>query len=489
MRILIVDDIAENLLLLGTLLEGDGHEAVPARNGEEALARLKEGAFAMIVSDILMPVMDGFQLCRACKSDPEWRNIPFLFYTATYTEKSDEAFALALGADRFVVKPQEPEKLLEIIHEVLKSTEGVSRSGGESAAMDEKCYLATHSQRVIRKLEKKMTELAGVNLALRESEEKYRLVVDNAAEAILIAQQGLIQFANPGCSRLIGYSEEELLSRPFAEFVHPEDRDLLIERHRMRSAGQQVPDVYPFRIVTREGTVKWVEIHAVVITWQKRPATLNFFSDITERKQSGEALAVSLERLRKTLGGTVQAIAMVVETRDPYTAGHQRRVADLAHAIGAAMGLDEDRIEGLRMAGQIHDIGKISVPAEILSKPCTLSPIEFGLIKVHPQAGYDILRGIDFPWPIDQIILQHHERMDGTGYPEGLKGGEILLMARILTVADVVEAMAFHRPYRPGFGIDVALEEIASGKGVLYDPDAVEACVRLFREQRYEWVI
>jgi len=193
----------------------------------------------------------------------------------------------------------------------------------------------------------------------------------------------------------------------------------------------------------------------------------------------------SVDRLRKALGGTVQAIASVVETKDPYTAGHQRRVADLARAMGTELGLSPDQIEGLRMAGIIHDIGKISVPAEILSTPRRLTPIEFSLIKMHSQSGYDILKDVDFPWPIARMVLEHHERMDGSGYPNGLTGNDILLESRVLAVANVVEAMATHRPYRPALGLEAALEEINLKKGILYDPDVVSVCLKLFHDKNF----
>ncbi len=192
-----------------------------------------------------------------------------------------------------------------------------------------------------------------------------------------------------------------------------------------------------------------------------------------------------LEKLDASLDHAVTAIAGTVEMRDPYTAGHQRRVAELACAIAREMGLDADRIQGLRMAGIVHDIGKIHVPAEILANPGKLSDAEFEIIKTHPRAGYEILRSIDFPWPVADIVLQHHEKLDGSGYPNGLREPDILLEARILTVADVVEAMASHRPYRPGFGIFPALQEISRYKGRLYDAAVADACLRLFLEKGY----
>jgi len=206
-----------------------------------------------------------------------------------------------------------------------------------------------------------------------------------------------------------------------------------------------------------------------------------------ERDLAQDKVQQQLAQLQDSLEDTMRAIAAIVEMRDPYTAGHQVRVADLAAAIAKQIGLSEEQAHVIHLAGTVHDLGKINVPAEILSKPGKLTDLEFGLIKVHPQAGYDILKGIDFPWPIAQMVLQHHERLDGSGYPQGLKGDAILLEARILAVADVVEAISAHRPYRPGLGIDVAMEEITKNREIFYDPQAVDACVALFREQGYSF--
>lgn len=206
-----------------------------------------------------------------------------------------------------------------------------------------------------------------------------------------------------------------------------------------------------------------------------------------ERDQAVADHQHALEKLGAVLEDTVQAIAATVEKRDPYTAGHQRRVADLAAAIGGELGLPHERIFAIHLAGVVHDLGKISIPAEILSKPGRLNDIEYSLIKQHPQAGYDILKEVDFPWPLAQFVLQHHERLDGSGYPGGLKGDEILLEARIIAVADVIEAMSSHRPYRPGLGMETALAEVSENRGTLYDADVVDAALRLFREQDYHF--
>jgi len=221
--------------------------------------------------------------------------------------------------------------------------------------------------------------------------------------------------------------------------------------------------------------------------------TTNFLAEVANDIALGvhalrqdKRLHATLASLRKSLDGTVETVARMVELRDPYTAGHERRVAQLACAIGKEMKLSERQVEGLRVIGYLHDIGKIAVPAEILSKPSQLTEIEHAMVKAHAQTGYDILKDLEFPWPVAEAVLQHHERLDGSGYPQGLKAPDIILEARILMVADVVEAMASHRPYRASLGLDAAIDELTN-KGPLYDPDVVTACVRLFAEHRFSF--
>jgi putative two-component system response regulator len=203
-------------------------------------------------------------------------------------------------------------------------------------------------------------------------------------------------------------------------------------------------------------------------------------------RESEERLQITNENLLVALHGIIQAMGAVVETRDPYTAGHQRRVARLAGEIGRLSGMTEQAIEGLVLASAIHDIGKIGVPSEILSKPLKLSAVEFEIVKTHSKAGYEIIRNIEFPWPIAEIVYQHHEKINGSGYPRGLAGNDMLLESKVLVVADVVEAISSHRPYRPALGIDVALEELAANRGILYDPNAVDVCSMLFKEKKYD---
>jgi len=214
---------------------------------------------------------------------------------------------------------------------------------------------------------------------------------------------------------------------------------------------------------------------------------IGILRDITERRQSEEERKQSFERLRKNLEETVYALASAVEMRDPYTAGHQQRVTYLACAIAREIGLSTDQVDGIRMAGVVHDIGKILVPSEILSKPGRLTEIDHSMIKTHPNVGYDILKTIEFPYPVAQIVLQHHERMDGSGYPAGLSGEDILMEARILAVSDVVEAIASRRPYRAALGLNKALKEISKKKGILYYTEAVDACLKLFKEKAFRF--
>jgi PAS domain S-box-containing protein len=331
-----------------------------------------------------------------------------------------------------------------------------------------------------------ITERKRAEEALQQSEEKYRTLVENAAEAILVAQDGMLKFVNRMAIEIIGYSEQELRSSPFLEFIHPDDREMVGERYLRRLGGEVSIPRYAFRLINKDGSIKWVEIDAVLVAWEGKPATLNFLSDITERKEAEDKLQHTLNSLRKAVSATTQVLVSAVEARDPYTSGHQTRSADLARAIATEMKLSQDKIEGVRVAGTIHDIGKLSIPAEILSKPSKLTDIEFSLIKEHPKKGYEILKDVESPWRLADIVYQHHERMNGSGYPRNLRGDDILMEARILAVADVVEAMASHRPYRPSLGIDAAMEEIEKNRGILYDIDVADTCLRLFRENGYQ---
>jgi putative nucleotidyltransferase with HDIG domain len=215
--------------------------------------------------------------------------------------------------------------------------------------------------------------------------------------------------------------------------------------------------------------------------------TARLHREAERRKQAEKELLRGHEHLQETFAATINALALTIESKDPYTAAHQQWVTQLACTIAGIMDLAKEQVDGIRMAGLIHDIGKMRVPIEFLNKPGRLSEIEYNAIKMHPQSGYDIVREIRFPWPVAQIVLQHHERMDGSGYPQGLSGQQILLEARILAVADVVESMASPRPYRDVYGIEIALAEILKNRGILYDPDVVDACLKAFQENGFQF--
>jgi PAS domain S-box-containing protein/putative nucleotidyltransferase with HDIG domain len=320
--------------------------------------------------------------------------------------------------------------------------------------------------------------------ALRDSERQLRLVTDQVTDVIWSMDfQGNFTFITPSAERMLGYTVGEMLSLNLSHIITPESYTMAMDRiSKGMELEKREPIILEMQQVCKDGSKKWCEITAIFSTdYDNRPSgIIGVTRDISERKRSEEKLQRSYDKLRDTMIATVNTLASTVEMRDPYTAGHQRRVTILACAMAEEMGLTEEQFDGLRMAGLVHDIGKFSVPVEILNKPGRISEIEFNIIKVHPQAGYNILKKIEFPWPVAQIVLQHHERLDGSGYPQGLKNGGIMLEAKILAVADVVEAMASHRPYRPALSIEVALEEIAKNRGILYDPDVADVCSRLF---------
>jgi PAS domain S-box-containing protein/putative nucleotidyltransferase with HDIG domain len=328
-----------------------------------------------------------------------------------------------------------------------------------------------------------ITERNRAEAELRENEEKYRSVAERANDGIAIIQDGILKYVNPALTKMGGYTVEEVFDTPMKIYIHPDDRSQAVEAYKRRISGdKQISVGYQTRLLHKNGGAIDVEVSGSVITYHGKPADLAIIRDITERKHAEEALQLSYQQLRETFISTVNALASTVEMKDPYTAGHQRWTAQLACAIAAEMGLAQEQIEGIRMAGLIHDIGKINIPVEILGKPGHLSEVQYDMIKIHPQVGRDILREIKFPWPVAEIVFQHHERFNGSGYPQGLPGDAILLEARILAVADTVEAMASHRPYRVAHGIDMALTEISQNRGALFDPQVVDCCLRIFEK-------
>jgi PAS domain S-box-containing protein len=321
---------------------------------------------------------------------------------------------------------------------------------------------------------------------LRAAEEQFRGLVEQSITGIYIIQDGKFAYVNPRFAEIRGFaSADELIGRDPMALIAEKDRNIVMENNRRLLAGETRNLSYSFTALRQDGSTIEVGAHATGATYRGRAAIIGMMQDISEKMRAEEEIRQYIKRLKSAFMSTVEVATSLSEMRDPYTAGHERRVAQLATAIGAELGFDENRLEGMRVAGHLHDVGKITIPAEILSKPGKLSTIEFRLIQAHPEAGYEVLRRVAFPWPVAEVAHQHHERMDGSGYPQGLKGEAILLEARVMAVADVVEAMSSHRPYRPGLGIDKALAEIERGSGSAYDPVVVDACLKLFREKGY----
>jgi len=315
-------------------------------------------------------------------------------------------------------------------------------------------------------------------------EEVFAAIANTTPSAIIICREKFI-YVNAAVERVTGYSAKELKKMYVWDVVHPQMKELVKERFRDRMAGKAIAPRYEIKILNKKGKEVWIDLTTRIVQYENKPAILGTALDISNTKFTEEALKESLAKLTRILEEIVSTLSSVIELRDPYTAGHQRRVSRLASAMAMEMDLSEDQIEGIRIAGLLHDVGKVATPTEILNKPGPLSEIEFSIIKTHPQVGYEILEKIEFPWPIAQIVLQHHEKLDGSGYPNGLKGKDILLEAKVLAVADVVEAMASHRPYRASLGIEKAIKDIENARGKLYEPSVVDACVKLIKKKKF----
>jgi len=443
---LIVDDDADFRENFSEILRKEGYVPETAATGREALKHAGENEFAVALIDLRLGDMSGLDVLKGIKErSPMTEGI----FVTGYASQSSAIDAVNLHAYRYVEKPFDVGKLLGMIR---------------------------------RAVEKR--ELAR---AFQESEERYRALFEGSRDAIFITSErnGFIEL-NQACLDLLGYCRAELMQmRPGDIFLDPGDFRQ-IERE-MRDRGYVKDYEAAFRRSDGKGVTCLISSTGRLANDGSVREYQTIVKDITRQKQNQQRLEKTLEMLRGNLNRVIKLVSHVVEKKDLYTAGHQRRVTDLARTIAQEMDLPGTQIDAIRMAGSIHDIGKISVPAEILNKPGHLSEIEMSLLKVHSRIGYDILKEIDWSYPIPEIVLQHHERMDGSGYPQGLSGEEIVLEARILGVADVVESMNSHRPYRPSLGVEKALEEIAKNRGILYDADVVDACLRLFREKGFQW--
>lgn len=327
---------------------------------------------------------------------------------------------------------------------------------------------------------------------LRQSEEKFRGIVSSAQDAIiLIDDQNLVCFWNDAAEHIFGYTQAEAEGQNLGELIIPERLRKThakgLKKFIKTGKGPVIGLVNELPAMRKDGSEFICENSISAVWLDGKWNAIGIVRDITERKQAEQERVEYTARLKDSMIHTVQAMSHTIEERDPYTAGHQRRVAELAMALGKALQLQEDCIEGLYFSGLIHNIGYIHIPGEIISRPGKLHAAEFEIIKSHCQVGSEIIRDADLPWPVADTILQHHERLDGSGYPNGLQGEAIMLEARILAVADVVAAITSHRPYRSAQTIDAAMAEISEHRGSLYDPDVVDACVGLFKDEKFSF--
>ena len=380
------------------------------------------------------------------------------------------------------------QRLREAASGAIARTQGTHRlASGESRDVEIYCGpIDLEGRRCVYGIVHDVTERKRAKAARREAEEKLRAIVEQSIIGIYIIEDGCFSYANPRMAEIFGYTADELTGLPAAEVAAPEDRDLVAENIRRRLAGEVSSLQYEFRARRKDGSPIEVGVHGSIAMLRGNRVIIGVVQDITERRRAQRNHEEHLRKLETAMRGAVGALSRMVDLRDPYTAGHERRVASLACAIGRDLGLSEDGLRALDIAGQVHDIGKISVPSEILSKPTRLSGAEFEIVKLHAAHGYDILKVVDFPWPIAAMAQQHHERIDGSGYPLRLKRDQVLPESRILAVADVIEAMSSHRPYRPSLGITAALAEIERGAAQNYDADVAVAALRLFRDKGFQ---
>jgi PAS domain S-box-containing protein/putative nucleotidyltransferase with HDIG domain len=332
----------------------------------------------------------------------------------------------------------------------------------------------------------------------REAEEELayeqsllRALLDNATDQVYFkdVNSRFIRISKAQAERFgLGDPAQAVGKTDFDFFAEDHARPAFLDEQEILKTGRPLVDQEE-KETWPNGQVAWVSTTKVLLRDKQGQiiGTFGISRDITKRVRAEEGLHETLRLLRQAITSTIQVVGLTVEARDPYTAGHQQRTTILAEAIAREMGLPSEKIEGLHMAGLVHDVGKISIPAEILSKPTKLTPGEYALVKTHARRGYEILKDVEFPWPLAEIVLEHHERMDGSGYPRGLTGDEILMEARILSVSDTVEAMVSDRPYRPAQGVQAALAEVEKNKGIFYDVDVAETCLKLFREKRFSF--
>ncbi len=482
-KALLVDDTEDAIILQTLILESNGYEVVSARNGSEGLEKLKTYHPDIIISDVLMPIMDGFEFCRQIKKDNKLKHIPVIFYSAQYTDNYDKNLAKDVGAEGFIVKPIETDKFIEKISSVLKphiKTDN-NHNGNLPAedGFDKKHYIAQSKM-----LDKKLKELEEQHYKLLKSEDNYRRLIDGISSNYFLYRHGtdgIISYVSPGATDLLGYTIDEFCTH--YETYLTDDSINKQEFTQKALQGEEQPP-YELKIFAKNKDIHYLQVSEKPLVDENNNiiGIEGIAHDITSQKQLEILEEESNTKTHKALVEAIGAIALTVEKRDQYTAGHQQRVAKLSVMIGERLNLPAKQLEGLLLGATIHDIGKITIPIEILTKPTKLLDIEFELIKKHSEQGFDILKDVECPWPLSEMILQHHERLDGSGYPKGLKEDEIIIEAKIISVADVIEAISSHRPYRPALGLEAALEELKKNRGILYDSKVVDIAIEIMHE-------
>jgi PAS domain S-box-containing protein/putative nucleotidyltransferase with HDIG domain len=457
LRVLLVEDSEDDALLLTRALKKNGYEPKGERvQTAREMSRALDGApWDIILCDYHMPAFSGLEAIDLLKNTG--LDIPLIIVSGAIGEET-ALDCIHRGASDYIMKGN------------------LARLGmAVQRGLEEKALRDHHRQD---------------ENALRQSEEKYRTILEDIEDGYYETDlRGNFTFFNSALCRIWRYPPEELMGMNYRQYTDEPNAKTLYKAFTT-AYGTGLPGKLMDYEIIRKDQTRMAAQQSFTLIKDDEGKTVGFrgiVRDITHLKALEQEREETLEKLRQALESTVHAMAVAVESRDPYTAGHQRRVADLAYAMAVEMGLDPDQINGLRMASLIHDMGKISIPTEILTKPTKLTAIEFEIVKTHAQAGYEILKDIAFPWPIARIVLEHHEKMNGSGYPQHLKGKDLLTESKILTVADVVEAMASHRPYRPSLKLQEALDEITRNRGILYDADAVAACLTLFEEKLFSF--
>jgi putative nucleotidyltransferase with HDIG domain/PAS domain S-box-containing protein len=437
-RILVVEDEAIVALDIQNRLRHMGYEVVSVcSTGEDAVDRAGKLKPDLILMDIMLEgEMDGIEAAGIINDN---YGIPVVYLTA-YADQQTLDRAKITNPFGYVIKPFEDRELQTTIE------------------------MAVYKFETDRELILSKRLLATTLKSLGEA-------------VVTTGPDGRVKFLNPVAEQFLDVKLEEAKDKLVSDLIRQKDECLTTLGSHTCQLERATGEFVPIETI----------ISPIIDDWGVNIGNVLVIRDITERVKGEENLRQYVSNLRRTLEATVQALAVTAEKRDPYTAGHQQRVAALAGAIAQELGFDEERLEGLRVAGLLHDIGKIYIPAEILAKPATLTTMEMGLIKTHSEVGYDILKNIPFPWPVADIVLQHHERINGSGYPGGLSNGQIIEEANILAVADVVEAMSSHRPYRAALGLERALGEIKKNRASLYLPEAVDVCIHLFESGRFSF--